>query len=79
MAGKSDLVQKVISKMAGLPPADIKKAVDLTLDYLQAELAARGRIEIRGFGSFSTRDRKAVGSNKTYKTVYFRGTKYDNF
>ena len=38
---------------------DVELAVKLLLDHMVAELSDRGRIEIRGFGSFTVHERPA--------------------
>ncbi|MCC8483754.1 MAG: integration host factor subunit beta [Rickettsia endosymbiont of Labidopullus appendiculatus] len=69
---KSDLVNKISEELNYLAKEDIKDSVDLVLDYLQSSLAEQNRIEIRGFGSFSVRQRKLPNSEQSYKTVYYR-------
>lgn len=58
MARKSDLVDKISKELNYLSKEDIKDSIDLVFDYLQSSLAEQNRIEIRGFGSFSIRERK---------------------
>lgn len=74
MATKKDLINALNSQIDYLSKEDINDVITYTLDYLKQELANYNRIEIRGFGSFSTRDRKGV-NNKTYKTIYYRMAK----
>ena len=82
-AHKNDLLETVASKIKDLPKADLKLAIELLFNYLAAQLIEQNRIEIRGFGSFSLRDRmnhkmhieKNLKKPETYKAVYFRGTK----
>ncbi len=71
MAKKSDLVNKISENLGYLSREDIKDSVDLVLDYLKSSLAEQNRIEIRGFGSFSVRQRKFSNSEQSYKTVYY--------
>lgn len=75
MARKADLVNKISKKIDYLSKEDISASIDLVFDYLRSELAQQNRIEIRGFGSFSIRDRKFPNSEKIYKTVYYRAPK----
>jgi len=56
---KRDLVDAVCEEMDGYLKKDIGQAVDLMLDTIVEALAEGRRIEIRGFGSFSVRQRKA--------------------
>ncbi|MCC8399684.1 MAG: integration host factor subunit beta [Rickettsia endosymbiont of Platyusa sonomae] len=72
MAKKSDLVNKISENLGYLSREDIKDSVDLVLDYLKSSLAKQHRIEVRGFGSFSIRQRKFPNSEQSYKTVYYR-------
>lgn len=62
MARKSDLVDKISKELNYLFKEDIKDSIDLVFDYLQFSLAEQNRIEIRGFGSFSIRERKFPNS-----------------
>lgn len=50
---KSELITNLTQKMTHLPEKDIASAVNLILDGMTDELCGNGRIEIRGFGSFS--------------------------
>ena len=56
---KKDLVNNVTSNMEGLLKKDVAHAVDIILDNISEALAEGRRAEIRGFGSFSVRQRKA--------------------
>ena len=66
---KSALIDRVFtsyrrSKGTELSPEDIDLAVRAVLDSMANSLASGGRIEIRGFGSFSLHYRKArIGRN----------------
>jgi nucleoid DNA-binding protein len=75
MARKADLINKISEKIDYLSKEDIKTSIDLVFDYLKSELVQQNRIEIRGFGSFSIRDRKFPDSEKIYKTIYYRMSK----
>ena len=75
MASKTDLVNKISEELTDLPKKDISESVDLIFDYLKSELIKQNRIEIRGFGSFSIRERKFADSPDTYRTVYYRSPK----
>lgn len=75
MASKTDLVNKISEKLTDLTKKDISESVDLVFDYLKSELIKQNRIEIRGFGSFSIRERNFAGRSDTYKTVYYRSPK----
>jgi integration host factor subunit beta len=56
---KSDLVHRIYRQNKHLRPRDPGKIVDTILDEIEAALARGDRVEIRGFGTFSVRQRKA--------------------
>ncbi len=56
---RSELVQKLIAENPDLTPRDIEAIVATFFDEISAQLAANGRVELRGFGAFSTRARDA--------------------
>ncbi len=61
---RSELVQKLADDNTDLRHAEVEQIVDIFFEDIIAQLAAGGRVELRGFGAFSTRDRKArVGRN----------------
>ena len=65
---RSELVQIIAKKNggqnAGLTHSDIEKIVAVFFDTISAAMAHNDRVEIRGFGTFATRSRKArVGRN----------------
>ena len=82
---KSKLVKNLIERNQFLSKNDVEDSLNLILNNLSDTLAKRGRIEIRGFGSFSTRKRnKRISRNpKTGKSIsvqekihpYFRASK----
>ncbi len=55
---KKELVDK-ISDNLDLHKQDVSVAVDIILDSMAEALSEGRRVELRGFGSFSTRSRKA--------------------
>ena len=55
---KRDLVSAVTQELAVYYKQDIAQAVDIVLEDIGCALVAGRRVEIRGFGSFSVRDRK---------------------
>ncbi|WP_253307483.1 MULTISPECIES: HU family DNA-binding protein [unclassified Rickettsia] len=69
---KAHLIDKIHNELNYLSKEDIVDSVKLVLDYLQRSLKEEKRIEIRGFGSFSIRQRKFPQSDKFYKTIYYR-------
>ena len=56
---KRDLVEKTTDSLEGFLKKDIGKAVDIIIETMSESLDQGDRIEIRGFGSFSVRKRKA--------------------
>ncbi|MDH3390445.1 MAG: integration host factor subunit beta [Desulfobulbaceae bacterium] len=56
---KRDLVEKTTDSLEGFLKKDIGKAVDIIIETMSKSLDQGDRIEIRGFGSFSVRKRKA--------------------
>lgn len=68
---KSDLIDRLVTSQTHLSQKDVELAVKLVLDEVTAALEEGGRIEIRGFGSFSVHRRPArMGRNpKTGEAV----------
>ena len=61
---KSELIHRIAQKQSQFVERDVELAVKMMLDQMAACLAGGGRIEIRGFGSFSVLFRPArVGRN----------------
>lgn len=56
---KSELIERLGAKQSHLLARDVDSAVKYILEYLIKSLGRGKRIEIRGFGSFSLRRRKA--------------------
>jgi integration host factor subunit beta len=54
---RSELVTLLAAENPGLTLADVENIVDCFFEEVSAQLAAGGRVELRGFGSFSTRAR----------------------
>ncbi len=68
---RSELVQKLAEENQGLTLQEIERIVDLFFREIIERLAGGGRVELRGFGAFSTRSRDArTGRNpRTGETV----------
>ena len=68
---RSELVQLIAQDHPGLALRDVEAIVATFFDEISARLAADGRVELRGFGAFSTRARDArTGRNpRTGETV----------
>jgi integration host factor subunit beta len=56
---KRDLVEKTSDSLEGYLKKDISRAVDIIIETMSESLDQGDRVEIRGFGSFSVRTRKA--------------------
>ncbi len=55
---KKELVDQISNDLE-IHKQDVSVAVDIILDAMAEALSAGRRVELRGFGSFSTRSRKA--------------------
>jgi integration host factor subunit beta len=56
---RSELVQKLCDDHPDLTVKEIERVVSAFFDSIIAQLQSGGRVELRGFGAFSTRDRDA--------------------
>ena len=56
---RSELLQTLARENPGLRVEEIEKIVDVFFDEITQRLASGGRVELRGFGAFSTRTRDA--------------------
>ncbi len=56
---RSQLVQKLADSNPGFTPREVESIVTTFFDEIVDRLAANGRVELRGFGAFSTRYRDA--------------------
>ncbi|MDX3909635.1 MAG: integration host factor subunit beta [Sphingobium sp.] len=68
---RSELIQKLADENQELTLQEVERIVDLFFREIIERLAAGGRVELRGFGAFTTRDRDArTGRNpRTGETV----------
>jgi integration host factor subunit beta len=55
---RSELLEKLAEEDSELKPDEIEKIIDLFFNQISQKLAEGGRVELRGFGAFSTRQRK---------------------
>ncbi len=78
---KSELIQALVEQLKHLEQADVELAVKQVLERMGSTLAEGGRIEIRGFGSFSLHYRPPrVGRNpKTGEAVALPGKYVPHF
>ena len=82
---KSDLLEQLTTQNTSFSTSDSKIALDSLIDHLSNLLSEKQRIEIRGFGAFSVRERNPIrGRNpKSGKAIeldsrsiiYFRPSK----
>ena len=56
---RSELLQELHRDNPDLRADEIEQVVDIFFDEIAQRLAEGGRVELRGFGAFSTRDREA--------------------
>ena len=54
---RSELVSKIAAENPGLTARDVETIVECFFDEIVTQLAGEGRVELRGFGTFSTRAR----------------------
>jgi len=74
---KSELIDRIASKQTQLSSKDVELAVKAVMEYMSQVLAEGGRIEIRGFGSFSLHYRvPRVGRNPKTGTPVTLDGKY---
>ena len=68
---RSEMLLALAKENPELRPEDVERAVDAFFDEIVDRLASGGRVELRGFGAFSTRERDArKGRNpRTGETV----------
>lgn len=78
---KSELIDRITARQTQLSPKDVELAVKTLIEEMADTLANGGRIEIRGFGSFSLHFRAPrVGRNpKTGASVELHGKYVPHF
>lgn len=54
---RSELLQALARDNPGLRADEVEKVVDTFFEEIEQRLAQGGRVELRGFGAFSTRQR----------------------
>ncbi len=69
---KSELINRIANKIDALSLKDVELSVNHIIDRMSKELGKGGRIEIRGFGSFSNHYRppRKAHNPKTGERVY---------
>ncbi|MEK7258189.1 MAG: integration host factor subunit beta [Pseudomonadota bacterium] len=78
---KSELIDRIAGKQSQLSSKDVELSVKAMIEYMSQVLSEGGRIEIRGFGSFSLHYRiPRVGRNpKTGTPVALTGKYVPHF
>ena len=78
---KSELIDRIAGKQSQLSSKDVELSVKAMIEYMSQVLSEGGRIEIRGFGSFSLHYRiPRVGRNpKTGTPVSLTGKHVPHF
>ena len=78
---KSSLVKKLLKNNPHLIQKDIEIIVDTVLENIGETLSSNGRVEIRGFGTFSVANRAATtGRNpRTGETIQIKASKQPKF
>lgn len=68
---RSELVKDIADQFPGLTLTDVEAVTEVILDSIAGQLASGGRVELRGFGTFTVRAREArEGRNpRTGETV----------
>lgn len=56
---RSELLQALHDDNPELRVEEVEQVLDIFFDEIAARLAEGGRVELRGFGAFSTREREA--------------------
>ena len=56
---RSELMQAIAADNPDLRPEEVEQVVTIFFDEIGKRLAEGGRVELRGFGAFSTRGREA--------------------
>ena len=56
---RSELLAALAEENPDLRPEEVEQVVDIFFEELAQRLAEGGRVELRGFGAFSTRERQA--------------------
>lgn len=69
---KSELIQRLAERNPHLYMRDVEKIVDTVFEEITAALVTGNRVELRGFGAFSVKEREArMGRNpRTGESVF---------
>ena len=74
---KSDLIKNISFKIGNLKKTDTEEAVNQLINLISNSLLEKNRVEIRGFGSFSSRHRSVrLARNPKTGTSITVGSKF---
>ena len=78
---RSEMLQALAKENPDLKMEDVEKVCNVFFDEIAQRLASGGRVELRGFGAFSTREREArTGRNpRTGEAVKVPGKRVPYF
>lgn len=78
---KSELIERIASRQTQLSTRDVELSVKTLIETMADALAEGGRVEVRGFGSFSLHYRAPrIGRNpKTGESVRLQGKHVPHF
>ena len=74
---KSDLIKNISFKTGNVKKSDTEEAVNQLISFISDSLLEKNRVEIRGFGSFSSRHRSVrLARNPKTGTSITVGSKF---
>lgn len=78
---RSELLQALAKDNPDLRAEEVEQVVDIFFDEITKRLAEGGRVELRGFGAFSTRERapRSGRNPRTGETVSVPGKRVPYF
>ena len=78
---KSDLIKNISFKISSVKKNDTEEAVNQLINLISDSLLEKNRVEIRGFGTFSSRHRSArlARNPKTGTSITVRSKFYTYF
>lgn len=78
---RSELLQALAKDNPDLRAEEVEQVVDIFFDEISKRLAEGGRVELRGFGAFSTRERapRSGRNPRTGETVSVPGKRVPYF
>ena len=78
---KSELLQVIAKESPGLKAEEVERIVEIFFSAIAERLAQGGRVELRGFGAFSTRERdpRSGRNPRTGESVSVPGKRVPHF